>query len=314
MRFDEKNKLLIEHLFAHARFQVKDLAKALKTTQASVIRRIQFLEENDYISRYDAIVDWQNVDLIKKVYFVAVEKNNIDFESEVKKHKPVFSIFRLAGFHTHQIWCFFKSQQQVSEFESYLANYPYESINVIKHIVPKTSYFNMTLKLPIPKPSRKPFTIDEIDVKIMKQLANNHARDSLRKISIDLGINYDKVHHRGRKILQTGLFQAFIAQPGSSFSNVQMTNLVIKCSSNEQAKKLFDKLLKTRRVSGQTLGKNSIVFSLFLSMGYVEYKQNLLEILSLIPREEIKNVSISHWDGIVMNNRYPFEFLISKNE
>ena len=81
MDLDEKNKVLFEHLLAYARFSIKDLAKVLDVSKATVIKRIKFLEENKYISRYDAIINWQKLPFIKKVYFFKVSGDAKKFEN-----------------------------------------------------------------------------------------------------------------------------------------------------------------------------------------------------------------------------------------
>src|SRR3989344_8698308 len=81
MDLDEKNKIIFEHLLVNARAQISDLARILKITKPAVMKRIRFLEEQEYIIRYDAIINWQKLPFIKKTYFVKVE-NDPQYEQE----------------------------------------------------------------------------------------------------------------------------------------------------------------------------------------------------------------------------------------
>ena len=89
MTLDERNKILFEHLLAYARFPIKDQERILKVSKATIIKRLEFLEENNYISRYDAIINWQKLPFIKKIYFVKVSNGNKKFEKLMISQKPV---------------------------------------------------------------------------------------------------------------------------------------------------------------------------------------------------------------------------------
>src|SRR3989344_5477647 len=116
MDLDEKNKIIFEHLLVNARTQISDLARILKITKPAVMKRIRFLEEQEYIMRYDAIINWQKLPFIKKTYFVKVENTN-QFEKQIIAQKSVLSLIQLSGLYNYQVWCFFKNKNQEKEFE-----------------------------------------------------------------------------------------------------------------------------------------------------------------------------------------------------
>ena len=64
---DNKSKILFEYLLVNARSSVKKLAQMIHSSEATVVNRIRKLETDGYISRYDAIINWQKMPFIKKL-------------------------------------------------------------------------------------------------------------------------------------------------------------------------------------------------------------------------------------------------------
>lgn len=310
MDLDIKNKILFEHLLKYARFSIKDLARILKVSKATVIKRLKFLEEKGYISRYDAIIDWQKIPFIKKIYFVKVDKGNKEFERQMISKKPVFSLITLSGLYNYQVWCFFKTKQQQSEFEKQLRKFTYKEINVSELIFPRVSFFDLPLQLPIPKINEKALKIRSIDVDIMKHMAQGNGRDSFYEISNKLNLPYDSVHYHGKNLLSSGYFSTIIAQPGSSRFTLQTTCLLIQCVDNETSSHLYNLLQKTPKILSDATCKENKVLVHFLSQTHSEYRETLSEILSIISRNKIKDVLITHWNKVLLNNRYPLEYFL----
>lgn len=312
MRFDEKNKIILEHLLAYARFSINDLARVLNTSKAAIIRRIKFLEEHGYISCYDGIIDWQKMPFIKKVYFLGVNDSFQEFEKVMRTQQPVFAIMKLCGLYNYQVWCFFKSKKQVIEFEKIITNIVHKKLDIKELVMPSAPYFNMKLLLSIPKKQNMKIILKEIDIKILKHISRFHARDSFRQMSMDLNIPYDTVHYHGTRLLQSGYFNALVAQPGEGLKLLKMTNLLVSCNNQSTAIEIYRKLSKVMGISSKAIAKDSKILIIFFSMNDVEYRKKLNEILSLVPKENITDLITTHWDEIVMNNRYPLEYLLKK--
>ncbi|MEK9207620.1 MAG: Lrp/AsnC family transcriptional regulator [Patescibacteria group bacterium] len=309
MDLDIKNKVLFEHLLKYARFSVKDLARILKVSKATVIKRLKFLEEKEYISRYDAIINWQKIPFIKKIYFVKVDKESKEFERQMISKKPVFSLITLSGLYNYQVWCFFKTKKQQSEFEKQL-RFTYKEINVSELTFPVVSFFDLPLQLSIPKINENILKIKSIDVGIMKHMAQGNGRDSFYEMSAKLKLPYDSVHYHGKNLLRAGYFSTIIAQPGTSKFTLQTTCLLIQCVDNEESNKLYNLLQKTPKILSNAISKESKVLVHFLSQTHLEYRETLSKILSIISRNKIKDVLITHWDKVLLNNRYPLEYFL----
>ncbi len=310
MDLDKTNKILFEHLLAYARFSIKDLAKVLKVSKATVIKRIKFLEENGYISRYDAIINWQKLPFIKKTYFVKIDKNHEEFEKLMISQKPVFSILSLNGLYNYYVWCFFKTKKQQKEFEKSLKNFKYKDFEIKELVLPKVTFFDVPIKIPLPKVKNSEIKMDKIDIAIIKQMAQGHGRDSLYEISEELNLPYDSVNYHGKKILNSDYFSGIIAQPGTNKFTIQVTCLVVQCSDKKSSEELYKKVQKIQHVQSATMCTENKVIIHFLSQTHIEYRETLSKILEVIPREKIKDVLISHWDKIILNNRYPLEYFL----
>ena len=224
--------------------------------------------------------------------------------------QPVFSLISLTGLYSYQVWCFFKSRKEELEFEKKLSANEFRSIEITKLVFPKATFFDISLKLPLPKIMDKGLRISKTDVAIMKHMAQGHGRDSFYQMSKDLNILYDSVHYHGKNLLQSGYFLAIIAQPGTNQFTLQTTSLLISCKSAKASQKLYDLLQKTPHVISDAIGKKNRILVHFLSQTHAEYRKTLSMILSLIPQEEINEVLITYWDDVVLNNRYPLEYFI----
>jgi len=312
MDLDEKNKILFEHLLAYARFSIKDLARILKVSKATVIKRIRFLEKNDYISRYDAIINWQKLPFIKKTYFVKVNENNKEFEKLMISQKSVFTIIGLTGLYNYYTWCFFKTRKQQKEFEKLLKKINHVDFEIKELILPKVSFFDVPIKIPLPEIKDKEIKISKICVDVMKHMAQGHGRDSLYEISNSIKKNYDSVNYHGKKLINHGYFEAIIAQPGTNKFTIQTTCLVIFCSDKYSSEKLYDSLQKEPHIQSAAICKDNIVIIHFLSQTHFQYRETLSNALDIISRDKIKNIIISHWNKIILNNRYPLEYFLDK--
>lgn len=310
MDLDLKDKVLFEHLISYARFPVKDLARVLKVSKATVIKRLKFLEENQYISRYDAIINWQKIPFVKKVYFVKVHENHKEFENAIYSKKPVFSLVTLSGLYNYQVWCFFRTKTQESDFERLLKKQDYLAINISELKFPKVTFFDIPLQLSLPKVKNKNLRVSLIDVMVMKHMAQGHGRESFYKMSAELKLPYDSVHYHGKNILGSGYFEAIVAQPGTNKFTLQTTCLLIQCIDKKSAGELYKLLQKTTKIMSNAIGGDSKLLVHFLSQTHSGYRETLSKILSLIPRNKIKDVLIAHWDQVILNNRYPLEYFL----
>src|SRR3989344_7793790 len=299
MDLDEKNKVLFEHFLAYARFSIKDLARILDVSKATVIKRIKFLEENGYISKYDAIINWKKLPFIKKTYFVKVNKESEKFEKLMISKQEVFAVVSLTGFYNYYIWCFFKTKKQQKEFERNLKNYKKEEIEINELVFPKVTFFDIPLKLSPPKPQTKNVNLNKIGVAVMKYLANGHGRDSLYEISEKLKLPYDSTHYNGKKVLDSDWFFTIIAQPGTNKFTLQTTLVLLKLTDKKSAEEIYRGFQKIPKVQSVAIGEENKIMVHFLSQTHAEYRETLGKIFS-IHKDKIKNSFFVHWEKPIL--------------
>jgi DNA-binding Lrp family transcriptional regulator len=305
---DEKDKILYEHLLANARFPIKKLANAIDSSQATVVNRIRNLEERGYISGYDAIINWQKLPFIKKVYHVKSENKEQEIKFFMGK-EPVFSVISLSGIYNLQLWCFFKTKKQNLEFEKLIKN-NYVSVDIEKLEFPKVSFFNKQLRIPLPRTEDKDLRLDKIDIEIMKYLALGGARDSLLKIGNKLNIAYDTVNYRFKRLIKSGYFLRLVAQPGKSAFALQTIVLLIKLNENINLDDFYNKISNLNQIISIAKAKDSCLLVHFNSLNFEEYKNKLNEIFSKENRKNMEIILVSPWDEIYLNNRYPLDYLL----
>lgn len=310
MDLDDKNKIIFETLLVNARAQIKDIAKIIKVTKAAVIKRIRFLEENEYIMRYDAIINWQKLPFIKKTYFIKIEDKE-HFENQMIEQKSVFSLIGLSGLYNYQVWCFFKNKKQKIMFEKIISKYEFTDIEINSLLFPRVTFFNLPLEIAMPKIIDKELNISKIDVALMKHMAQGHGRESFYEMSKILKIPYDSAHYHGKNLIRAGYFLATVAQPGTNKFTLQTTSLLIECFNQSTAQQLYEKLKNIAYIRSEAIGKTKVMVH-FFSQTHLEYRKTLAEIFSIIPRTSIKKSLITHWDKIILNNRYPLEYFLEK--
>jgi len=310
---DQKNQVLFEHLLVYARFPVKQLARLIHSSEATVVNRIRQLEQKGFIARYDAIINWQKLPFIKKIYHFRLnpreESACIAF---LLKERPVFSIIKTAGITNLQVWCFFASEKQCLNFEKFVQSFAYDCYDIEYLEILRSSFFNQALNLKIPPIRDQPLSLKPIDISIMKCLAAGNARASFLEVSQKLKLPYDSVHYHATKLLKSGYFSQLVAQPGESAFTLQTTVLVIKLKTPGLAKRLYPEFARCSQVRSLAYSKNNELVIHFLSLNFSEYQKKLNQLLSIPDRKEILTVSSCHWTHVIINNRYPLEYLLKR--
>lgn len=300
----EKDKELLDYLFDYCRYTTKQLSRVLNIPQQTVSYKIKRLEEKGFILRYDGILNWDVIPLIKKIYLLNV-KSPEEIIEKTRNMDPVHSIHENVGNYNLGIWCFFKTKKQVKEFEKILPKGKYKSIEVEKTIFSDFVLFDTKIRLRKPKSEPKQIKIDAKDVKIIKHLSTGHARDSLLKISEDLKISYDIIHYRLRNLIKNGYFSRLMPQLGEKLGGLNVTLLVFEF---EEIKEEF--LEKIKNLNFMVMGGHSkkTIYLHLLSTNLKDYLEKLNSIHKIFKGEKYQAETL-HWEKLHLANRYPLEFL-----
>ncbi len=296
-----KDKELIDYLFNYCRYTTKQLAKALHLPQQTISYKIRRLEEQNYIKRYDAVLNWNNIDLIKKIYFL--KKTEEELLTKLKKEKSVHSIVESIGTHELSVWCFFKDEKQKQAFEE---EYEFsKSINVKKVISSEPSLFGTKIKLKKPLMKEKKIKLDNNDVKLIKHLSTGHARDSILKISKDLNISYDIIHYRLKNLIKNKYFSRLIPQSGEGLGAAKTTLLLVELKEVKE-----ENINKIKNLDFLTMGgyNDKEIYLHILSSEQDDYLEKLEKIYHAV-RKELLSSEAMHWKQVYKLNEYPLEYL-----
>ncbi len=311
MQLDEINENIFEHLLHYARFSAADISKVVKLSKVAVTKRIQYLLSEQYISRFDAIINWQKLPFTKKVYFLRYNSEySTEFERKITSEEAVFSLIKLVGMYNYQIWCFFKNKAQQKSFEKMLKDYDSIDFEVDELFFPKVSFFNKPVKIPMPEIHDKLLNLKKIDIKILKRLAEGHGRDSIYDISEAIGEKYDSVQYHFKNLLNAGYFESIVAQPGESKFTLQTTGLIIELLSKDSMQIIMKKINNLPKILSVASGKKNRIMIHFTSITHEEYRETLHKIFALC-RNDVKSVPVfAYWDKAILNNRYPLQYLL----
>ncbi|MFT4344182.1 MAG: Lrp/AsnC family transcriptional regulator, partial [Candidatus Woesearchaeota archaeon] len=185
---DEKDKIILEALFQDATISTKELAKLARITQPGTFYRVKQLENKGYVWRYDAILNWNLIPLIKKKYFC-------DLSPELLKalipNVHVLALFEIVGQYKHVVWCFFRNKVQQQLFERQL---PKKKLSItIKEVYSKPlSLFDISLPF-IHTQHEQAYSLTPEDIAIFNSISQGGAKKSVLTIAQETGFSIDVV-------------------------------------------------------------------------------------------------------------------------
>lgn len=304
---DERDQIIFEHLLANARIQNKELARILGCSEATVIKRIKRLEKEQYIIRYDALVNWQAVPLLKAAYFL-----NMDDEKALRRvheHKSVFAIFRLLGPANTQVWCFFRTRKQQKAFERTIAPHLQKKLAIEELTFPPSAFFEVEPKPAPYSPATNDVAWSRVSVAIMKHMAMGHARQSFYEMSKELKIPYDTVHYHGRKLLTSGAIGRMLPQLGTAKFGLTTTVLVIGLGTADALERALQNIHRAKRINSVARCEDNALLVLVVSTSHQDFLSTLQAITKNV-QTEVKELQQYYWREMVLNNRYPLEELL----
>jgi Lrp/AsnC family leucine-responsive transcriptional regulator len=303
MELDEKDKILYEHLFYDARRSSHELAKILRMKQPSVYARIKKLEQEGFISRYDSLITTHTLPLIYKMYYTSLTPLEV---KEILEMPQCFGLQELFGEYIHQIFCFFRNNEEVRKFEknlpkkriSQLLTKSYRlggSIFDIKRVPEK--YFDNEQKI----------KLDKTDINLLHNMIIGGARKTTVELADELGVNWTVVKYRKKRLIQNGYFLYFIAQPGEAFKSLKIAYHIFSLKENIDIKMIEG---MPRCVIAYAGNKTLTVIQ--LSLTFDDYLKNSN---SLIRRLEphTKKVTTFFVNKPIILNRLSENLLINKS-
>ncbi|MFT4312260.1 MAG: Lrp/AsnC family transcriptional regulator [Candidatus Woesearchaeota archaeon] len=293
---DQKDQIILEALFQDATITSKELAKLAKITQPAAFNRVKKLEQEGYIWRYDAVLNWNLIPLHKKQYFCDLSSTQIELLS---KQTFVLALFETIGVYTHTVWCFFQNEDQAKQFETLI---PQKRKEVIIQKVHAKSLSLFDLQLPQRKqPKEQPYTLTKEDIQIFQALAQGGAKKSVMDLYKETGLSIDVIRYRKDKMIQNKLILYFLAQPGVEKLHLTVSYLYIQTQTRMDLSKINRVVFYFDYDGGQGIG--------FFSKDLQDYLHVISQVKQLYG-ESIEDFFVFTNGKYHVLNRYPLELVL----
>lgn len=216
MKFDKKDKIILESLFQDCRITIKELSRRTNLTHPAIIYRIKKFEERGFIDKYDAVINLNKFEILFRIIFVSVpQKFQKSFESYCIKNKALMSVIR----HIHKFNYSVSSpltKKQEEDLIKYFNRHKlkYKNYKIIKVFSLSPRIFE---DVDIPekeiKFTNKKLKLDKKDIQLIEILFDSGGRDSILELARKTKLSADLVLYRFKKLNKAGYFDKYIAQP-----------------------------------------------------------------------------------------------------
>jgi len=127
MELDELDKSIVKILQKDSRRGVRDIARELKVSPATVHNRISKLIKMGVIRGFTTVLDYKMLGLdVTALILTSVDgKHIIDFEKDIAKHENVVAVYDITGDFDVAIISKFKNISELDKFVKSLLRHPY---------------------------------------------------------------------------------------------------------------------------------------------------------------------------------------------
>lgn len=272
----------------------------LKITEPATLKRVRRLEQ-EHIQKYDGIINWDKMPFRKVWYFA----NLIDVKKIIDQ-KPVLGFLETAGYYKHAFACFFRNLKDKRKFESLL---PKEKIilDINSFHSKPISLFDVSHNIEKDRMTEEEEKITKKDIKILECVCEGGGRLSLWDISKKIGLTYEIVRYRFKKLVSAGYFSRFIAQPNSTKFGI--TTIYVHLQFKRKVP--IEKLERIKQTLGYLICEDNNVLVPIFTNSFHNYVDEISSILDQF-RDELKKVDFYPIKNALLLNRYPFEYLLRK--
>ena len=307
---DYKDKLILESLTQNCRVATSQLSKITRLSQPSVVYRIKRLEDNGYISKYDAIINHKKFPYYKDIIFLSIPEDKREkFEMWTINNKHICWNIRLIDKMNYVLYVFSRNQEEREELYKYIESnsYEYKSYAFEDILFDNFTLFGMNLNVKKPRIEKdKNLKLDEADIKLIKHLTDGGGRDPILDIANKIGIHYETLLYKFKRLTKANYFPLFLAQPSTKRFSTQIDILLIK--SDMSFEEVFKKLKGLKEISYLIKLSGNYYYSQIISNDFREYKDCIEKInIRFRGLGEVKIYNTKDW---VFINRYPFEWLL----
>lgn len=266
MKFDQKDKIILESLFSDCRISLKELSRRSNLTHSAVLYRIRGYEKEGVIDKYDGILNFEKFDKPFTAVFVYVDdKRKREFEDFCLQEDGVISLFRCAHKYNYLVSAFLSEKQRRRLF-GYLdeLGFLYKSMDSKRVYSFVTRIFD-DVDVPVVKQnfSGKKLDLDEVDVSLMKILFDGGGREPILELARKMDMSADLILYRFRRLVKNGYFSRFAAQPNPAKFNVKFEIISFEVKEDDfDYREFFENLGKCAFLFD--MGKGKYLATLFV--------------------------------------------------
>ena len=127
MEIDETDKRILNAVIENSRLSLRQIAKKVKVSVATVMHRLNRLEDEKIIRKYAASLDYEKIGYdIEVIIEVRISKGRLlDVEKKIAVHPNVFAVYDVTGAFDAIILARFRSRRQMDTFLKKIQTYEF---------------------------------------------------------------------------------------------------------------------------------------------------------------------------------------------
>ena len=137
LEIDETDKKILNVLLEDSRLSYRQIAKNIGVSVATVMHRVNNLENNKIIRNYTTIVDYEKLGYdIEVIFEIRISKGKLfEVEEKIATHPNVFAVYDITGEFDAAILARFQSRRQMDAFLKKMQTYPFIERTLTKVIL-----------------------------------------------------------------------------------------------------------------------------------------------------------------------------------
>jgi len=137
LEIDETDKKILNVLLEDSRLSYRQIAKNIGVSVATVMHRVNNLENNKIIRNYTTIVDYEKLGYdIEVIFEIRISKGKLfEVEEKIATHPNVFAVYDITGEFDAAILARFQSRRQMDAFLKKMQTYPFVERTMTKVIL-----------------------------------------------------------------------------------------------------------------------------------------------------------------------------------
>lgn len=260
IKFDEKDRKIIEMLELNARYSDSQIAKKIGLSKDAVSYRIKKMEKTGLITGYYSVLNIAKLGLIQFKILISFQNTDSKKEREIidylKNIKEAGWVVSCSGYYNLMAVLWMKSPIVFDEvFNKFLNKYSQycekrEIIIIPEEYACRKAYLldkKYNNFLPLYYGGEPSFELDEKDMIITRSLANN-SRESLHKLAYRLKLTSQATAYRIKKLAEKGILLAFRPKLNTSLLGYSFYNIFFKLKKLKNIGKIYEYLKKDLRV------------------------------------------------------------------